>query len=75
MAELEQIYNDHKAWVYYGTDEGSVGVYARCECGRYLKHGQLLTNLAEEVKLTGWICSRCGEVQPLYDRDIQFENN
>ena len=71
MAEFESVYEDERAWVYFvGDDHDVIGVYRRCvECGRYLKKGELAMNLAGDIKLTGWICKKHGEVQPYDDRD------
>lgn len=75
MAELETIYADAKSWVYFNGCEESetIGVYRRCECGRFLKKGQLFLNGLGEIKLKGWACVKHGEVEPYFDRDIQFD--
>ena len=72
MAEMEQVYEDKKAWIYFsGEDENeTIGVYCRCpECARYVKHGKLLMNRMGEVKLQGFFCKVHGEIEPYYDRD------
>jgi len=67
---FEKIYSDTNRWCYFSGEENeTIGVYARCSCGRFLKTGELLMNRAGETKLRGWICSRCGEVEPYFDRD------
>ncbi len=67
MADLDKICNDTKAWTRYGSEEGDICVYRRCpECGRYVTHGKLLTNIEGDVKLIGWICKTHGEVEPFY---------
>lgn len=68
MAELEQIWEDKKAWVsYQGDDNIEIYVYRRCDCGKYLKRGKLAQNLNGDVKLTGWICKTHGEVHPYFE--------
>lgn len=71
MAELETICEDTKAWTRYsGGDDSDICVYRRCpECGKYLKTGEVLTNLADEAKVQGWTCKKHGEVEPFYLRD------
>lgn len=71
MAELETICDDVKAWTRYsGGDEGDICVYRRCpECGKYLKAGEVLTNMAGEAKVQGWTCKKHGEIEPFYLRD------
>lgn len=66
------IYEDEKRWSFFeGEGSGTIGVYRRCpECGRFLKEGELLMNMAGEVKLKNWICKKHGEVKPYYDRDF-----
>ena len=70
IAELETICHDVKAWTRYSDgDQGDICVYRRCpECGRYLKSGIVLTNLAGEAKVQGWTCKKHGEVEPFYLR-------
>jgi len=65
MDNLEKICNDTTAWIDYETDEGTLKVYARCFCGRYLKHGSLKMSL-DDVKFQGWTCKKCGEVEPFH---------
>jgi hypothetical protein len=69
---LEEIFNDKSAWVSFYTDDEKTNeafVYTRCPCGRYLKHGEILYNpYSEEVKFEGWICRKCGEVEPYLSR-------
>ena len=70
MADLEDIYNDTKAWMYFvGEDEGSgISVYCRCpECGRYLKRGKLYTNKLGTLRFKGFKCKIHGDVEPYYD--------
>ena len=76
MAELETVYADRTSWIYFkGEDESeTVGVYCRCYCGRYLKMGRLFMNKAGEIKLKGFTCKVCGEVEPYFDRNIQEYN-
>lgn len=72
--DLEKIYNDADRWHYFSGEEGeTIGVYARCSCGKFLKTGELYMNLAGEIKLKGWMCSHCGEVEPYFDRDMQLK--
>ena len=68
---LEKVYADKKAWSDYGgeTEDETIGVYGRCFCGRYLKKGELLMNRMGNVKLKNWICNKCGEIEPYWDRD------
>lgn len=67
MAEFETIWEDEKAWTRYVDDEGEICVYRRCpECGKYLKDGEVRTNMAGEAKLHGWTCKKHGEVTPFY---------
>lgn len=70
MLELETICDDVKAWTRYsggGDDEGDICVYRRCtKCGRYLKTGKVLTNIAGEAKLKDWTCKKHGEIEPFY---------
>lgn len=71
MSDLEKVYADERAWVTYEghEPEETIGVYRRCpECGRYLKKGELLTNMDGEIKVRGWICRIHGEVEPFYAR-------
>lgn len=58
-------------WLSYESEEGDILVYPKCpNCGQYVAHGEVKENLATgEVKLTGWNCARCGEIQPHYTRD------
>lgn len=67
---LEKVFADTRAWVYYeGADESeTIGVYRRCECGRYLTKGELLMNMDGEVKLKNWSCKIHKEQQPFFDR-------
>ena len=67
----EKIYNDKKAWTCFKgeADDEFIYVYRRCPyCGRYLKEGDLLMNLAGAIKLKNWTCKKHGEVSPYYDR-------
>jgi hypothetical protein len=57
----ESIYNDN-IWVSFKSDEGTLKVYPRCTCGKYLKHGKVTAGL----KFTGWICKKHGEVNPFH---------
>jgi len=42
-------------------------VFRRCpKCGRFISEGKFLTNGLGEVKLVGWMCSKCGEVKPAW---------
>jgi PHP family Zn ribbon phosphoesterase len=70
MADLEDICEDQKCWANFEGEEGeTIGVYARCpECGKYLKRGRLLLNLAGDVKLEDWKCSKHGEIEPYFLR-------
>ena len=48
--------------------EDGLTVYSRCPlCGRWIKTGEAWINGLEETKLTGWICAKHGEVQPVYE--------
>jgi len=68
MADLEKIYADKKAWMYYQWENGAVYVYCRCtECGRFLKRGKVLMNYIGDVKFEGWECKVHGEANPFYD--------
>jgi hypothetical protein len=71
MADFETICEDVKAWTRYDCgDDGDIVVYRRCpECGRYLKKGEVLTNMAGDAKVKGWICKKDGEVEPFWTRD------
>jgi len=73
--EMERIYEDTKAWIYFkGENESeTIGVYCRCpKCARYVKRGVLLMNKMGEIKLEGFICKQHGEIQPYYDRDCMI---
>lgn len=66
MDSLEKICNDKNAWVNFYSDEDDIlRVYARCQCGRYLKHGNVNLAMTGHITMQGWICNRCGEVEPL----------
>lgn len=71
MCDLEKIYLDKTAWIYFTGESGeTIGVYCKCpECGRYVKHGKLLINRFGNIKLQGFICKIHGEIQPYFDRD------
>jgi len=72
MQDLEQIYNDTQAWMFFEgeTEHETIGVYCRCpECGKYVKRGNMLMNGLGEVKFKGFVCKQHGEIQPYYDRD------
>jgi hypothetical protein len=71
MADLEQVYQDKKAWMFFeGETDETIGVYCRCpECSKYVKRGSLLMNGLGEVKFKGFLCKVHGEIQPYYDRD------
>lgn len=71
MFDESVIFDDITAWVTYEGNypDETFWVYRRCECGMYLKQGQLLVNLNDEVKLTGWICKKCGEIEPFHILD------
>lgn len=73
----EKAYNDVNRWYYFDNpDEGGIiGIYARCHCGRFLKKGLLLMNLGGEITLRGWICKEHGDIEPYFDRDIEFLDN
>ena len=48
-------------------ENGEAWVFRRCpNCGRYISEGKLLTNGLGEIKLKGWICKKCGEVEPAW---------
>ena len=54
---------------YKDLEGGEIYVIRLCPtCGRFIKTGILLTNLSGEVTLENWLCSKCGEVQPDWDR-------
>ena len=77
MAELEQIYEDKKLWMFFEgeTKYETIGVYCRCpECAKYLKRGKMLMNIHGEVKFKGFVCKKHGEIQPYYDRDFAQAN-
>lgn len=67
----DKIFQDEKAWTRYDCgDEGDVCVYRRCpECGKYVKEGKLLMNMAGEVRLQEWKCKTHGEITPFFLRD------
>jgi len=45
-----------------------LAVYRICPtCSRFIKKGKASVNLLGNVKLEGWICGRCGEVEPSYE--------
>jgi len=72
MSDLEKIYEDKKAWMFFEgeTECETIGVYCRCtECSKYVKRGKMLMNIIGEVKFEGFICKQHGEIQPYYDRD------
>lgn len=71
MADLEQVYQDNTAWMFFeGEEHETIGVYCRCpECSKYVKRGSLLMNGLGEVKFKGFTCKVHGEIQPYYDRD------
>lgn len=54
----------------YGDCEGvEIVVFRQCpNCGRFLTTGKVLQNKLCEVKLQGWFCSKCGEVEPEWMR-------
>jgi len=44
-----------------------VYVRRRCPgCGSYISRGRLFLNTSGAVKLTDWICRRCGPITPLW---------
>lgn len=53
--------------LFESPDVGTLLVYPRCHCGRFLKHGHVLINGLDEVKLVEWTCNRHGEVRPNYE--------
>ena len=57
-------------FVHYEASGEHIAVYRKCpECCRYLKKGELWTNMDGEVaKLKGWICREHGEIEPFWDR-------
>ena len=66
--------NDGMAWnsegdpivVFEFARQGSVWVLRRCpNCGRFIKVGYLQINGLDEVRGKGWLCGKCGEVQPV----------
>lgn len=65
MDNLETICNDSTAWVGFESKYGSAKIYTRCQCGRYLKHGDVLVTV-EGVKFQGWTCKKCGEIEPFH---------
>lgn len=70
MSDLEKICEDKTTWVCFngGDQAETIGVYARCHCGRFLKHGKVSINtFCDTIKLEGWICSVHGEVEPYFD--------
>ena len=63
----EGIWN--KATSFFDFSEfGVLAVYRLCpECSRFVKSGKASVNLLGDVRLEGWTCSRCGEVEPSYE--------
>lgn len=54
---------------YDDLEGGEIYVIRLCpNCGRFLKVGELLINLLGGIKLTNWMCKKCGEIQPCWDR-------
>jgi ribosomal protein S27AE len=54
---------------YEDPEGGEIYVIRLCpNCGRFIRKGELLTNLLGGVLLKNWMCKKCGEVQPLWDR-------
>ena len=48
---------------------GEIIVYRHCsDCGWFVKTGKVLINRLGEVKLSGWICKKHGEVFPFWHR-------
>ncbi len=70
MADLQTIYEDKTAWVTFTNEsEGeSIRVYRRCQCGRYLKTGEIKSSAIGGLKFEGWDCKKCGEVEPFFER-------
>lgn len=67
MTNTPDIYDD-PAWVPYETSEHEgIFVYARCDCGRYLQHGNIYTDVIHGIRAEGWICREHGEVEPLIE--------
>lgn len=67
----ENIFEDTKAWTRYDCgNDGDICVYRRCpKCGRYLKIGEVFTNLNGDAKVENWVCKKHGIVEPFYLRD------
>lgn len=54
----------------YTSPEGDILVFRRCPiCGRFIQEGEaVLENGLGAVTFLGWICTRCGEINPDWDR-------
>ena len=64
----EGIWNKATSFYDCGDDLGVLAVYRVCpNCSRFLKKGAVLTNRIGNIRLEGWTCSRCGEVEPSYE--------
>jgi len=71
MKDLEQVYEDKKAWMFFDgeTECETIGVYCRCpECGRYVKRGSMfMNNMLGRVKFEGFVCKIHGEIEPYFE--------
>ena len=72
MNDMEKIYEHGRGWLYFEDSEGgTIGVYCSCtKCSKFLsrKNAKCFTNSNGNIKLTGFVCQKCGEVEPYYDR-------
>jgi uncharacterized OB-fold protein len=58
-------FENEPGFIYSFEEFGELIVYTRCpECGRYIKKGECFANMLGEIRLTGWMCKKHGEVQP-----------
>jgi hypothetical protein len=44
---------------------GTLCVHKKCpNCGRFVKEGDVIINMLDNVMLPNWTCSKCGEINP-----------
>jgi uncharacterized OB-fold protein len=63
-------WNENTPFVSFEDFEGGdIIVFPQCpNCGKFIKHGGCATNGLGEVRLYGWMCHKCGEVEPGWTR-------
>lgn len=47
---------------------GCIGVIPRCpKCGRWIKTGNVFSNILGDVRFENWLCAQCGMVIPFWE--------